>query len=161
MVNPNGPGPSATKLNAAVQAIESLEAWKAEFEASTKKTHTFLRLKVGVLEEKLQEQAAQIRYLEEFLEIEVDEGGEDIGPGAPGDAAGNGVGEHEEPGAEGGSGEVGLTSKDGAIVKSEDAFETSKKLGTSKQIKVNFIYLLNQMLDWCSLNNRMSSTSFS
>lgn len=136
-MNTAGPGPSMTKLNAAVQAIEALEAWKAEFEASTKKTHGFLRLKIDVLQETVHEQAAQIKCLEEFLEIEVDEGGADTGPGAHGDAVGNGVGEDAELGAQEGSGEVRSTSNDGVAVKGEDAVEVSKKLGTSKQIKVS------------------------
>ena len=35
MVN-GGPGPAATKLSAAVEAIEALQAWKADLKALTK-----------------------------------------------------------------------------------------------------------------------------
>ena len=86
MVN-GSPGPAATKLSAAVEAIEALQAWKADLEALMKKTNTFLRLKIDVLEEKVLEQAVQIKYLQEVLEIEVDEGdnvGITIAPELPG-----------------------------------------------------------------------------
>ena len=66
----NGPGPSVMKLNAAVEVIEGLEAWNMNFELLTRKTLSFLRLKTDVLEEKVQDQAMQIRYLEKVLEIE-------------------------------------------------------------------------------------------
>ena len=133
----NGPGPSVTKLNATVQAIEGLEAWNMNFKLLTRKMLSFLRLKIHVLEEKVQDQAMQIRYLEEVLEIEVGEGGEDMGTG---DVAGNGISESGELGAEGVSGETGPGGEDG-VVKSEDMFKISKDLGVSKQIRVSSIHL--------------------
>ena len=76
----SGPRPVTTKLNAAVEAIEALETCQSEFKASSKKSLQYLQLKIDVQNETIQEQVAQIKFLEEVLQLEpeIDEGGEEI-----------------------------------------------------------------------------------
>ena len=144
MVN-GGPGLAATKLSVAVEAIEALQAWKADLEALMKKTNTFLRLKINVLEEKVLEQAVHIKYLQEVLEIEVDEGDKPSETGLRvdglGDVPGGGIDESRADSV------IGLVDR-GGVVKSKDKFEISKRLGVLKAIRVSSIYSLSCLNRW-------------
>ena len=122
-----GLGPSEMKLSVAVGAIENLETWKVNFEASTCKAQNFLHAKIEILDEKVKVQAAQINYLEEILEIEAVEEMEHIDrdTGARARAVKT-------------EGDEGVTnSEGGTTVKMEEMFRVSKELGGSKQIKVS------------------------
>lgn len=147
MVN-GGPGLAATKLSAVVEAIEALQAWKADLEALMKKTNTFLRLKINVLEEKVLEQAVHIKYLQEVLEIEVDEGDKPSETGLRvdglGDVPGGGIDESRADSV------IGLVDG-GGVVKSKDKFEISKRLGVLKAIRVSSIYSLSCLNRWMCL----------
>ena len=66
----------ATKLIVVAAVIEALEAHQSEFKASSRKSLQYLRLKIDVQNETIQEQMAQIKFLEEVLQLklEIDEG---------------------------------------------------------------------------------------
>ena len=148
-----GPGPAATKLIVAVAAIEALEmhqseleTCQSEFEASLRKSLWYLWLKIDVQNETIQEQMAQIKFLEEVLQLEpeIDEGGKEIqGMSGYGDTLSEGPGLGTEGGDEEmGSGEGAIDVEGRPAAKSEGAkFAISKELGGSKPIRVSFFYL--------------------
>lgn len=63
-----------------IEALEvhqsELEMHQSEFKASSRKSLQYLRLKIDVQNETIQEQMAQIKFLEEVLQLklEIDEG---------------------------------------------------------------------------------------
>ena len=82
-----GPSPVATKLIVVVAVIEALEAHQSklemhqsEFKASLRKSLQYLQLKIDVQNKTIQEQMAQIKFLEEVLhlKLEIDKGDEEI-----------------------------------------------------------------------------------
>ena len=128
---PLHPGPAQTKLTAAVEAIENLEMWKADFEASMHKTQKFFCTKINILDETVKIQAEQSNYLEEILEIEWIEERACVD-------GGRGPADENKVGMVMAEGDVRVRKEEiGAAVKTEDTLKVSKELDSSKQIKVS------------------------